>query len=277
MTNRVATPKLRRASIIRTAKSRQVPAPSASVSAAVCVPSSWRAPIAEFGLDRVRHRFEHVERAGVAHVGDEAARPGVNGPARIRQLPLGEPGDVGHVLEVVGKGKVFGARVEAVDRGGRPVGVMRQVEGRNDPQALGAQALRPFEEAHRIVVGVMRPMDQPRLRIDLENGLVDPEIMAVVGPQHQAVAGQADRVAVAVLRRMDDFDPGHRAFIAKPRGPVSNGFAYGRSIAGIAPPPLATVFTHLSRLATAAPTLEGRFRGWGVAPNSKSFALFALQ
>ena len=209
MTKRVATPKLRTASIISTAKSRQVPEPSANVSAAVCVPSSCRALVAELGLDRVGHRLEHGERAGVAHVGDETARPGVDRPVAIGRLPLGEAGDVGNVLEVVGKGKGLGVRFETVDRSRRPIGVMGEVEGRDDAEALGAEILRPFEEADRIVVDVVRPVDQGRLRIDLEPGVVEPEIMAVVRPQHQAVAGEADRVPVAIFGRVDDPDSGH--------------------------------------------------------------------
>jgi hypothetical protein len=54
-------------------------------------------------------------------------------------------------------------------------------------------------------------MNERRLRIDVEGGMMEPEVMAVIGPQHQAMAGQADRIAVGMLRRMHNADSGHAA------------------------------------------------------------------
>ena len=54
MTKRVARPKLRNASIIGTAKSRQVSEPSASVSLGTFLVAH---AVAETRLDGVRHRF----------------------------------------------------------------------------------------------------------------------------------------------------------------------------------------------------------------------------
>jgi hypothetical protein len=56
------------------------------------------------------------------------------------------------------------------------------------------------------------PMNERGLRIDVEGGVVKPEVMAVVGPQHQAVAGEADRIAVNVFRGVHDADSGHGRF-----------------------------------------------------------------
>jgi len=86
-------------------------------------------PIAEFGLDRVGHRLQHCERAGVANIGDETARPRVNRPVGIPQLPLRQPGNVGQLFQVVTEREGLGALLQDLDRRGRPVGVMGQVEG----------------------------------------------------------------------------------------------------------------------------------------------------
>ena len=71
--------------------------------------------------------------------------------------------------------------------------MMGQIEGRNDAEAIRSQALRPFEKADRIVESVMSPMNERGLGIDVERGMVKPQIMAVVRSQHQAVAREADR------------------------------------------------------------------------------------
>jgi hypothetical protein len=55
----------------------------------------------------------------------------------------------------------------------------------------------------------MDPMNERRLRIDVEGGVMKSEVMAVVRPQHQAVAGEADWIAIGVLGRMHDADPGN--------------------------------------------------------------------
>jgi hypothetical protein len=55
----------------------------------------------------------------------------------------------------------------------------------------------------------MDPMNERRLRIDVKGDVMKPEVMAIVGPQHQAVAGEADRIAIGVFGRMHDADPGH--------------------------------------------------------------------
>ena len=60
-----------------------------------------------------------------------------------------------------------------------------------------------------IVEGVMGPMNERGLRIDVEGGVVKPQIMAVVRPQHQAVTREAHSVAVGIFGGVDDADPGH--------------------------------------------------------------------
>ena len=87
--------------------------------------------------------------------------------------------------------------------------MMRKIERRDDAKMLRAQRLGPVDEADRIVEGVMRPADFCRRRIDLEFALVEAQVMAVVGPQHHAVARQSDRVAVGVFGLVYDGDAGH--------------------------------------------------------------------
>jgi hypothetical protein len=74
-----------------------------------------------------------------------------------------------------------------------------QIESRNDAEALRSQLLRPFEKTDRIVEGVMDPMNERGLRIDVEGGMVKRQIMAVVRPEHQTVTREADRTAVGVF------------------------------------------------------------------------------
>jgi hypothetical protein len=52
-------------------------------------------------------------------------------------------------------------------------------------------------------------MNERGLRIDVEGGVVKPQIMAVVRPQHQAVTREAHSVAVGIFGGVDDADPGH--------------------------------------------------------------------
>jgi hypothetical protein len=61
---------------------------------------------------------------------------------------------------------------------------MGQIEGRDDAQAIRFQRLRPFQKADLIVEDVMGPMNERRLRIDGECGVVKPQIVAIVGSQH---------------------------------------------------------------------------------------------
>ena len=77
--------------------------------------------------------------------------------------------------------------------------------------SLSVLSVSGFEKADRIVEDVVRPMNERRLWIDVENGLVQPQIVAVVGPEHQAMTGEADRAAVGVFGRMHDADSGHAA------------------------------------------------------------------
>jgi hypothetical protein len=56
---------------------------------------------------------------------------------------------------------------------------------------------------------VMGPMNERRLRIDGERGVVKPQIVAIVWPQHQAMTKQANRIAVRIFRGMYDVNSGH--------------------------------------------------------------------
>jgi hypothetical protein len=87
--------------------------------------------------------------------------------------------------------------------------MMGQIEGRDDAEAIRSQRLWPFQKADRIVENVMGPMNETRLRIDGECGAVKPQIMAVVGPQHQTVTKQTNRIAVRIFRGMYDINSGH--------------------------------------------------------------------
>ncbi len=55
----------------------------------------------------------------------------------------------------------------------------------------------------------MRPVCEGRLRVNLQNGLMEPEIVAVVRSQHQPVAREPDGIAISIFRRVDDFYSGH--------------------------------------------------------------------
>ena len=87
--------------------------------------------------------------------------------------------------------------------------MMGQIKGRNDAEAICSQRLRPFQKADRVVESVMGPMNERRLRIDVEGSMVKPQIMTIVGPQHQAVTNQADRIAIPVFRGVYNVDSGH--------------------------------------------------------------------
>ena len=68
---------------------------------------------------------------------------------------------------------------------------------------------RPFEKADRIVEGVMSPMNERGLGIDVKGSMVQPQIVAVVRPQHHAVASEADGIAIGIFGRVDDANSGH--------------------------------------------------------------------
>lgn len=90
--------------------------------------------------------------------------------------------------------------------------MMGQIKGRDDAEAIRSEPFRLFQKTDRIVESVMGPMNERGLRLDVEGGVMELQVVAVVGPQHQAVARQADRVAVGVLRRVDDANSGHGGF-----------------------------------------------------------------
>ena len=122
MTKRAATPKLRSASIISTAKSRHVPEPKRDRLRgglrAFLVPGL----IAEFGFYGVRHRLQDGERPGLALFADEAARPCFDRSVGVWRLRFGKAGKVGNLVRRIDEREGFGARVEAVDRRGGPSG-----------------------------------------------------------------------------------------------------------------------------------------------------------
>jgi hypothetical protein len=62
---------------------------------------------------------------------------------------------------------------------------------------------------------VMGPMNERRLRIDVEGSMVKPQIVTIVGSQHQAVTKQADRIAVPIFRGMYDVNPSHGLSLAE--------------------------------------------------------------
>ena len=84
-----------------------------------------------------------------------------------------------------------------------------QIKGRNDAEVICSQRLWPFQKADRIVESVMGPMNERGLRIDVEGSMVEPQIVAIVRPQHQAVTTLADRIAIGVLRGVYDLNSGH--------------------------------------------------------------------
>ena len=157
----------------------------------------------------------------VATVGDEAACPCVDGAVRIRQLPFGEPRQVGNFLDRIGEGKQLGGRVEAVDRQRRTIRMVGQVEARDDAQTLRPQRPGPFEKADGIVKGVMRPPDTGGFRVDLEGGAMQAQIVAVVRPDHHAVAQQADRMAIGVFGGVHDVDPRHVTLVRQVQSPAT--------------------------------------------------------
>jgi hypothetical protein len=129
----------------------------------------------------------------------------------------------GQLFQVIGEGEGLSALLKAIDRRGLPVRMVGQIEGGDDAQAVGSQALGPLEETDRVVKGVMRPVNEGGLRIDFQNRLVQPQVVAVVRSQHQPVAGKAHGIAVRIFRRMDDFDPGHGGYYTN--GPLCSSRA----------------------------------------------------
>ena len=87
--------------------------------------------------------------------------------------------------------------------------MMGQIKSRDDAEAICSERLRPFQKADRIVESVMGPMNERGLRIDVEGSMVKPQIMTIVGPQHQAVPSEADRIAIGVFRGVYDLNSGH--------------------------------------------------------------------
>ena len=67
----------------------------------------------------------------------------------------------------------------------------------------------PFEEADGIVEHIVLPVHGGRLRLNLELGAMQSQVVAVVGPDHQPVTQKADRIAVGVFGRVYDLDPRH--------------------------------------------------------------------
>jgi hypothetical protein len=55
----------------------------------------------------------------------------------------------------------------------------------------------------------MHPMDERRFWMNVEGSVVKPQIMAIVRPQHHAMAKQADGIAVQVFGRMYNVNSGH--------------------------------------------------------------------
>jgi hypothetical protein len=157
----------------------------------------------------VSHRLEDAERSGLARSGDEAARPGIDRSIGIGRLRLGKAREVANLLRGIGKRERFGARIETIDGQRRSIRMMGQIEGRDDAEPIRPERVRLFQKADRIVENVMSPMNERRLRIDVEGGAVKPKIVTIVGPQHQAVTKQADRVSVRVFRRVYDANSGH--------------------------------------------------------------------
>ena len=45
--------------------------------------------------------------------------------------------------------------------------------------------------------------------MDLQNGLMEPEIVTFVRSEHQPVAREAYGIAISIFRRVDDFYSGH--------------------------------------------------------------------
>ena len=90
MTKRVATPKLRNASIISTAKiatrARSERNRLRRRLRAFLMPGL----VAEFSFDRVGHRLENRQRASPGLIADKAPRPCVDASVRIRLLSFGE-------------------------------------------------------------------------------------------------------------------------------------------------------------------------------------------
>ena len=132
------------------------------------------------------------QRVGTARLGDDAPRPGIDLALRIRHLPLRQSRDVRNLVLGVGEGEEVGAGVQTVLRQRLTVGMVRQVKRRDNFQLAGPQRVGPVEEADRVVERVMLPVDGSRLRIDPQFGLVHVQVMAVVRPDHQPVARQAD-------------------------------------------------------------------------------------
>ena len=127
-------------------------------------------PVAEIRLDRVGHSLQHFQSPRLSGVGNEAARPGADSLFRIGRLTLQQVPKVGNFLRRIGKGKLFGRRLQGAvrqDRAGRMVG---QVKRRDDAETVGPQGFGPFEKTDGIIEDIMRPASLGWRRVDSQAG-----------------------------------------------------------------------------------------------------------
>src|SRR6185295_5350868 len=95
--------------------------------------------IAELRLDRVRHRFQHLQGLFAVRVGHDTAGPGIDLSVGVRHLAFGKAREIGNLMGVVGKWKQLSSFVKAVDWKRLAVGVMRHIERRYDAELPGPE------------------------------------------------------------------------------------------------------------------------------------------
>jgi len=153
--------------------------------------------IGEALVDGLGDRLQQGQGALLA--GGEAAGPGIDEAGRVRQLALGEAGEVRRLLRRVGEGVVFRCRIERGARQGGAGGVVGELQLRGDREAVGAQGLRPGQVADGVAEDVMRPACGLRRRVDREGGCVQAQVVAVLRADHQAVRAEGDREVTALI------------------------------------------------------------------------------
>jgi hypothetical protein len=100
--------------------------------------------------------FQDGQRRVVRLAPNEAPGPAIDRALGVGRLDLPQGAEVRNLLLRIGEEEGLGRRIETVNRQGRPVRMVRQFEGGDDAQPIGAKRLGPFQEADRIVEGVMR-------------------------------------------------------------------------------------------------------------------------